>query len=196
MEFAYFIILAYALGPAAAMPYGIHFMSFWDMFITLIICYTVPIPALFYILKKMEGNDRSRIMKMMKKATDKPIKFSAKSSEWIMYKFHQRFGHIGYLMSLVFLSFALGYLWATAVAYVFEFERKRAYAAIITGTIAGLLFWSCVAYFSVNIISPSTFMLASLALALISFIAGKIQDQKVIKNMAKQDKQEKAQLKP
>lgn len=183
MQFTDFLVLAYLFGPAVAMPYGQTFMSFWDMITTLIICYSIPLPAIFYALKKIDTDSTHRLVKLVKRATDKPIKYSAKSSEWIITKFNERFGHLGYMISLTLLSFGLGYLWATVVAYVFEFDRKNAYIAIVSGTLASLLFWSTIAYYSINVISPSTFLIATLLLSLASFVYGKARESEVIRTI-------------
>ena len=184
MQFTDFIVLAYLFGPAVAMPYGLTFMSLWDMLATLIICYSIPLPAIFYVLKKMDCEECSRPIKLMKRAADKPIRFSAESSEWIVNKLIKRFGNFGYVISIALLSFALGYLWATIVAYFFKFERKYAYLAIVSGTAASLLFWSTIAYYSINVISPSAFLAAALLLSIASFGYGKLKESQKIKATA------------
>ena len=178
-----FIVIAYLFGAVAAIPYGVGLMDLWSVIMSLLALYSLPLPLIFYVLEKIDDRRDKRIIRHFYKLTNASMKAGKRSTEWISRRFHKRWGDLGYFIAIMFLSFALGFLLATAAAYALELEKKRAYVAIVLGTLAGMLFWSYITLYSLSTVSPNSFILVTLGISVASFAYGRIREVQTLRKI-------------
>jgi len=180
MFFLKLLAIAYSIGPLGALSYGIKYLEITQLILLLFISYTLPLPLIFYVFGKTQKESNSLLIKTFTKITNTPISMMEKMTSAIVKKFRDKWGHFGYYLSLTFLSFAFGFLWASILAYLFGFERKRAYVAITLGTAIGLIFWSGIFYFSIKFITAEVVMIIALSASGASLLSGKIHEKRVL----------------
>lgn len=178
-----FIIIAYLFGAVAAIPYGAQLMDPVNVILSLAALYALPLPLIFYVLEKIDVKKDKRIIRHFYRLTNASMRAGKRSTEWITRRFHNRWGDLGYFIALMFLSFALGFLLATAAAYALEMEKKRAYIAIVLGTLAGITFWSYITLFSLSNVNPSAFITITLGISLVSFAYGRIREIQTLRKI-------------
>jgi len=101
----------------------------------------------------------------------------------IVNEFYKQWGDLGFYVSIAFLSFAFGFLWAAVIAYMMKLRRKAAYIAIAIGNIAGLIFWFLVAQGVLGFVDPLVFMLFVLFMSLNFFVYGEFRERSVLMRM-------------
>ena len=180
-----FLLLTYTAGPGAAIPYGLSFMDMTTTFIVLCICYIVPLPFMFFVLDELncEGRSEGRIRRKLHEVSDYQIKVSKKIGERLVLSFNEKWGGLGYYMSLVVLSFTFGFLWAGLLAYAMGFDKKRSYISIVVGTLSGIIFWTAFIKYSITIIDPNLIMLIFVMIALVFFIYGQFREREALRKM-------------
>ena len=179
------LAIAYSAGPLGAFAYGSKYFEISQLIFILFLSYTLPLPLVFYIFGKTQHESNNIIIKTFVKVTNTPVEAMQKITKVIIEKFRNKWGHFGYYMSLAFLSFVFGFLWAAILAYLFGFERKRAYASIAIGTIMGLAFWSGVFYLSIKFITAELVFIIVLSASGASLLAGKVHEKQVLLSIKK-----------
>jgi uncharacterized membrane protein len=183
-----FFVLVYTFGPAAAIPYGLAFMPGELILVVLFFCYALPVPALLYMLNKLEfKNDyENKLMNEVVSITRKQIAGFRKMSNQIIETFIDWWGDLGYDIALVFISFALGFIIASIAAFLIKLPRKRAYVAIFCGNLVGLLFWYAVSVGMLEIGVDSTFfIILSLFLAITFYLYGQAREKRILRDIVK-----------
>jgi uncharacterized membrane protein len=180
-----FLLLTYTAGPGAAIPYGLSFMDLTTAFIVLCVCYIVPLPFMFLMLDRLNCEDRSRgrIMCRLHDISDYQIRVSRKIGENLVVRFNERWGGLGYYLSLVVLSFTFGFLWAGLLAYAMGFDKKRSYISIVVGTLSGIIFWTAFIKYSITILDPDLIMLVFVMIAIVFFIYGQFRERAALREI-------------
>lgn len=184
-DFFYFIALAFTGGPAVAIPYALSDMPVGAIFLTLLLCYTLPLPLLFYVFGFFEGRDdyKIRLLNKIVSLTKGEIRRFTRSADRVVEKLVQKWGGMGYYVSFIFLSFAVGFLWAALIAHLLRVPRQRAYTAIAFGALLGLLFWFLVVLWSIEFVNVYFFVILVLCLAGVSFIYGHLHEIKTLREI-------------
>ena len=182
-----FFLLVFTLGPAAAIPYGMTFLNSTLMFLVLIVCYTLPVPVILYVLDRFEEKEdyKNRIINEAVFQTKKQIYEAKKISDQITKTFIDWWGDLGYDLSLAFISYALGFIIAAFVAFFMKLPRPRAYFAIFFGNLFGLVFWFAISIGTITIVRPEFFMIFALFLAFYFYIYGKAREKRVVRDVIK-----------
>ena len=182
MNIAEFFMLAMTFGPAAAIPYGLGFIDPTIIFITLLICYTLPVPAILHILEKFEKKEDydNRIINEAVFLTKKQIFDLRKMSDQVTKVFHDWWGDLGYDLALAFLSFVMGFLWGAFIAFIMRIPKRRAYIAIFFGNIFGLIFWFAVAIGTIEIFDTSFFIIFIMFMTFYSYVYGRLREKRII----------------
>lgn len=184
-----FFLLAYTLGPAAAIPYAIDLMNPGILFLTLFIAYTAPLPLLFLVLDRLNYR-KSAEKHVLRRIAEKPIREAKGRSN--MHKIYESFvnkgGYMGHFLGLATLAFAFGFLWAALIAYVMKLPRFRSYIAIGFGNIAGLLFWIFITVQTKAFINPKWVIIIVLLVTLALFLYGEIRERKILKKIKEKNK--------
>ena len=182
MSLLEFFILTFTFGPAAAVPYGLTFLNPGVIFVTLLFCYTIPVPIILYILTAFEQKEdyKNRIINEAVFLTKKQLFELRKIADSVTKVFYDWWGDLGYDLALAFLSFVLGFLWGTFLAFLMKLPKTRAYIAIFFGNLFGLIFWFAVAVGTINIVDSSFFVIFFLFLSLYSYVYGKAREKRII----------------
>lgn len=186
MGIALFLLYAYSLGPAVAIPYGKLFMSSAEMFALLVALYIIPLPLIFSGLDVLDYESRYKhgLARRLASLSEKELRVAVQKADSWLQPFEKRIGHAGYYVALVLVAFATGFLWAAAVAYVFRINRRPAYAAIALGTVLGLLFWFGVV--EIGLVIPAPVFLAIVAVpTIVSLIGGKLHEHRTVDIVSK-----------
>lgn len=181
-EFLYFIGLAFTAGPAVAIPYALGAMSVAEIFFTLLLCYTLPLPLLFYVFGFFERRDdyKIRLLTKIVSFTKGEVRIFKHGADKVVDKLVDRWGERGYYVSFAFLSFAMGFIWAALIAHMLCVPRQRAYLSIAIGTMLGLAFWFAVVAFSIEFVNAYFFLILTLILALVFFVYGHMQENRML----------------
>jgi len=182
MSLAEFFVLTFTFGPAVAIPYGLTFLEPGIIFLTLLICYTLPVPAIIYILNKFEEKEdyKNRLINEAVFLTKKQIFELRKISDQVTKTFIDWWGDLGYDIALAFLSFVLGFLWGAFFAFIMKIPRKRAYIAIFFGNLFGLVVWFAISIGTLNVVDTRFFIAFMLFLSLYSFLYAKFREKRII----------------
>jgi len=182
-----FFFLIFTFGPAAAIPYGLVFLTPEIIFIVLAFCYTIPVPIILYALDALEGKEdyKNRLVNEAVFLTKKQLYQMRKLSDNIVKVFNDWWGDLGYDLALAFLSFALGFLVAAFAAFLIKIPRKRAYIAIFFGNIFGLIFWFAISIGTIKIFDSRFFMILSIFLAVYFYIYGKAREKRILPAIVK-----------
>jgi len=182
MSLLEFFVLTFTFGPAAAVPYGLTFLDPGVIFATLLFCYTIPVPMILYILTAFEQKEdyKNRIINEAVFLTKKQLFELRKISDSVTKVFYEWWGDLGYDLALAFLSFVLGFLWGTFLAFLMRLPKKRAYIAIFFGNLFGLIFWFAVAIGTIRIVDSSFFVIFFLFVSLYAYIYGKTREKRII----------------
>lgn len=182
MSLMEFFILTFTFGPAAAVPYGLTFLNPGVIFVTLLFCYTIPVPVILYILTAFEQKEdyKNKIINEAVFLTKKQLFEMRKISDSVTKVFYAWWGDLGYDIALAFLSFVLGFLWGTFLAFLMKLPKARAYVAIFYGNLFGLIFWFAVAVGTINIVDSRFFVIFFLFISLYSYIYGKAREKRII----------------
>jgi hypothetical protein len=181
------IATAYLIGPAAAITSGLGFMNASQLYVVLFISYTAPLPLVFYLLGYFDclGKCQNRVRLAFAKINSYQMKASKNSSEWIFRKFNDMWGELGYDLSIMFLSFAFGFLWASVIAYAMRLNKRRAVIFITLGTVLGLNFWFAVTVFSLGFLDPKIITAVLLVFAAVSFVYGNFREKMVLRGIGR-----------
>jgi hypothetical protein len=182
MSLLEFFILTFTFGPAAAVPYGLTFLDPGVIFVTLLFCYTIPVPVILYILTAFEQKEdyKNRIINEAVFLTKKQLFELRKISDSVTRVFYEWWGDLGYDLALAFLSFVLGFLWGTFLAFLMKLPKTRAYIAVFYGNLFGLIFWFAVAIGTINIVDSSFFAIFFLFVSLYSYLYGKAREKRIL----------------
>jgi len=182
MSLLEFFILTFTFGPAAAVPYGLTFLDPGVIFVTLLFCYTIPVPIILYILTAFEQKEdyKNRIINEAVFLTKKQLFELRKISDSVTRVFYEWWGDLGYDIALAFLSFVLGFLWGTFLAFLMRLPKTRAYIAVFYGNLFGLIFWFAVAIGTIKIVDSSFFVIFFLFVSLYSYLYGKAREKRII----------------
>jgi len=182
MSLLEFFILTFTFGPAAAVPYGLTFLNPGVIFVTLLFCYTIPVPIILYILTAFEQKEdyRNRIINEAVFLTKKQLFELRKISDSVTKVFYEWWGDLGYDIALAFLSFVLGFLWGTFLAFLMRLPKTRAYIAVFYGNLFGLIFWFAVAIGTIKIVDSSFFVIFFLFVSLYSYVYGKAREKRIL----------------
>ena len=182
MSLLEFFILTFTFGPAAAVPYGLTFIDPGVIFVTLLFCYTIPVPVILYILTAFEQKEdyKNRIINEAVFLTKKQLFELRKISDSVTRVFYEWWGDLGYDIALAFLSFVLGFLWGTFLAFLMRLPKTRAYIAVFYGNLFGLIFWFAVAIGTIKIVDSSFFVIFFLFVSLYSYLYGKAREKRII----------------
>jgi len=182
MSLLEFFILTFTFGPAAAVPYGLTFLNPGVIFVTLLFCYTIPVPIILYILTAFEQKEdyKNRIINEAVFLTKKQLFELRKISDSVTRVFYEWWGDLGYDIALAFLSFVLGFLWGTFLAFLMRLPKTRAYIAVFYGNLFGLIFWFAVAIGTIKIVDSSFFVIFFLFVSLYSYLYGKAREKRII----------------
>jgi len=182
MSLLEFFILTFTFGPAAAVPYGLTFLNPGVIFVTLLFCYTIPVPIILYILTAFEQKEdyRNRIINEAVFLTKKQLFELRKISDSVTKVFYDWWGDLGYDIALAFLSFVLGFLWGTFLAFLMRLPKTRAYIAIFYGNLFGLIFWFAVAIGTIKMVDSSFFVIFFLFVSLYSYLYGKAREKRIL----------------
>jgi hypothetical protein len=182
MSLAEFFILTFTFGPAAAIPYGLTFLDPTVIFVTLLFCYTIPVPIILYVLTAFEQKEdyKNRIINEAVFLTKKQLFELRKISDSVTKVFYDWWGDFGYDVALAFLSFALGFLWGTFLAFLMRLPKKRAYVAVFFGNLFGLIFWFAVAVGTISIVDSSFFIIFFLFVSLYAYLYGKAREKRIL----------------
>lgn len=138
-----FIILAYLLGPVVAIPYGLGFLSPFEIFIALSALYILALPVLFRFLE-FAGYSRIyriSIFKKFSKITHRSVKSVRETGDDIINAFEGRLGHLGFYLAISVFTILFGIFWAALFSYLLKVRERFAILAISIGIIFGNLFW-------------------------------------------------------
>jgi uncharacterized membrane protein len=182
MSLLEFFILTFTFGPAAAVPYGLTFIDPGVIFVTLLFCYTIPVPVILYILTAFEQKEdyKNRIINEAVFLTKKQLFELRKISDSVTKVFYDWWGDLGYDIALAFLSFVLGFLWGTFLAFLMRLPKTRAYIAVFFGNLFGLIFWFAVAIGTIKIVDSSFFVIFFLFVSLYSYLYGKAREKRIL----------------
>ena len=182
MSLLEFFILTFTFGPAAAVPYGLTFLDPGIIFVTLLFCYTIPVPIILYILTAFEQKEdyKNRIINEAVFLTKKQLFELRKISDSVTRVFYEWWGDLGYDIALAFLSFVLGFLWGTFLAFLMKLPKTRAYIAVFYGNLFGLIFWFAVAIGTIKIVDSSFFVIFFLFVSLYSYLYGKAREKRIL----------------
>lgn len=182
MSLLEFFILTFTFGPAAAVPYGLTFLDPGVIFVTLLFCYTIPVPVILYILTAFERKEdyQNRIINEAVFLTKKQLFELRKISDSVTKVFYEWWGDLGYDLALAFLSFALGFLWGTFLAFLMKLPKARAYIAVFFGNLFGLVFWFAVAMGTIDIVDSSFFIIFFLFLSVYFYLYGKAREKRIL----------------
>jgi hypothetical protein len=141
-----FILLAYLLGPVAAIPYALnvwHLKPEW-VYLYLSAVYIAPLPIIFWALE-YGGHYRryyaQGIFRKFSKLTNKRIADVVAFGDEIQEAFEQKLGHLGFYLALSVLTLLVGIFWAVLFAYVLKIKRTGAIMFIALGVVVGDAFW-------------------------------------------------------
>jgi len=182
MSLLEFFILTFTFGPAAAVPYGLTFLNPGVIFVTLLFCYTIPVPIILYILTAFEQKEdyRNRIINEAVFLTKKQLFELRKIADSVTKVFYEWWGDLGYDIALAFLSFVLGFLWGTFLAFLMRLPKTRAYIAVFYGNLFGLIFWFAVAIGTIKMVDSSFFVIFFLFVSLYSYLYGKAREKRIL----------------
>jgi uncharacterized membrane protein len=182
MSLLEFFILTFTFGPAAAVPYGLTFLNPGVIFVTLLFCYTIPVPIILYILTAFEQKEdyKNRIINEAVFLTKKQLFELRKISDSVTKVFYEWWGDLGYDIALAFLSFVLGFLWGTFLAFLMRLPKTRAYIAVFYGNLFGLIFWFAVAIGTIKMVDSSFFVIFFLFVSLYSYLYGKAREKRIL----------------
>ena len=182
MSLLEFFILTFTFGPAAAVPYGLTFIDPGVIFVTLLFCYTIPVPVILYILTAFEQKEdyKNRIINEAVFLTKKQLFELRKISDSVTRVFYEWWGDLGYDIALAFLSFVLGFLWGTFLAFLMRLPKTRAYIAVFYGNLFGLIFWFAVAIGTIKMVDSSFFVIFFLFVSLYSYLYGKAREKRIL----------------
>ena len=182
MSLLEFFILTFTFGPAAAVPYGLTFLNPGVIFVTLLFCYTIPVPIILYILTAFEQKEdyKNRIINEAVFLTKKQLFELRKISDSVTRVFYEWWGDLGYDIALAFLSFVLGFLWGTFLAFLMRLPKTRAYIAVFYGNLFGLIFWFAVAIGTIKMVDSSFFVIFFLFVSLYSYLYGKAREKRIL----------------
>jgi len=156
-----FIILASFVGPVGAIPYGLQVMSPVEIFIILSILYLFPLPILFKLFE-FGGTHRRiyrmRIFRRVSKIANRHIDEIIELEDRITDMFKERWGHLGFYLSISLMTFLFGVFWASVISYMLMVKRKRAMLAIGAGVLMGNLFWLLLIEYFKTMITPIEIM--------------------------------------
>jgi uncharacterized membrane protein len=182
MSFWEFLVYAFTAGPAVAMPYGLQMMPWDEVLVSLILCYSLPMPLIFYLFRFFEKREdyKNRYVNRLMSLSKKEARSFARKMKNVMNSFLKNYGELGYEISLAFLAFAFGFIWAALVAYLLRLPKLRATFTIFAGVMAGLIFWYLVIKYSLHFLQPTTVTAVMLACAGIFFVYGYIRETSVL----------------
>ncbi len=185
-----FLLLAYTVGPAAAIPYASTHISMHWIFLSLFIAYTAPLPLLFFILDRFHYPSATKkhlihrmIGKPVKKVKDKNL------MNKIYCSFEGKWGYLGHYFGLGSLAFAFGFLWVAILAYVLKLPRTRSYLAIGIGNIIGLIFWIFIIVQTKGFIKPKRVIIIVLLVTFLLFLYGEARKRKILKKLKNTNKE-------
>ena len=189
-----FILLAYLLGPVAAIPYALnvlHLTPAW-VYIYLSVVYIAPLPIIFWALE-YGGHYRKYysegIFRKFSKITNKKAADVISFGDEIQEAFEQRLGQLGFYLALSVLTFLVGIFWAVLFAYVLKIKRTGAILFIALGVVIGDAFWLLV---TLNVLQMSTPLEVLCVLLLVLLILyGRKREKDVIKWVADKIKTKK-----
>ncbi len=177
-----FIILAYALGPVFAIPYGLNFLSPYEIFIALSALYILALPVLFRFLEFAGYRKiyRISIFKKFSKITHKSVRSVREAGDDIINAFEGRLGHLGFYLAISVFTILFGIFWATFFSYLLKIRERFAILAISLGIILGNLFWLLVLRYSFPM---TTFEMLIFGLFILLLIYGRKREMDVIKKI-------------
>jgi len=181
-----FIILAMVLGPAGSIPYGLEILSPLEIFIILLLLYTLPIPFIFKLFEYGGHHRRIYRMRIFKKAseiTGKEIEDMIEKGDRITSLFEKRMGHLGLYATIVIFTIVFGVFWASLFSYLLMVKRRRAIYSMIIGIIMGNTFWIIVISYFRSVIKPLEMMLIAILIPL--WIYGTKREMDILKKIAK-----------
>lgn len=164
-----FIILAYLLGPVAAIPYGLKFLSPFEIFIALSAIYILPLPIFFKFLE-FGGHRRIyriAIFKKFSRITNKSVDNIKEAGDDIINAFEGRLGYLGFYLAISVFTILFGIFWATFFSYLLKIREKSAILAISFGVIFGNIFWLLILRYSIPMTTSEMLILGLLILLLI-----------------------------
>lgn len=164
-----FIILAYIFGPVVAIPYGLKFLSPFEIFIALSAIYILPLPIMFKFLE-FGGHRRIyriSIFKKFSKITNKSVDNIKETGDDIINAFEGRLGHLGFYLAISIFTILFGIFWATFFSYLLRIREKSAILAISFGVILGNIFWLLILRYSIPMTTSEMLILGLLILLLI-----------------------------
>lgn len=179
-----FIILAYSLGPIAAIPYALHelMMSPLKIFLYLTILYIIQIPVIF---KVIEFGGRHKEM-YKKTIFRKAARFGNEEEvlhlgDKITEAFQRELGHLGFYFAISIFTMLFGIIWAALFSYALMVKRKRAVFSIAVGVVLGNVFWLLLISYFRTMITTVDMILIALIIPLL--IYGSMREMRVIKNI-------------
>lgn len=177
-----FIILAYILGPVAAIPYGLNFLSPFEIFIVLSALYILPLPIFFKFLE-FGGHTRIyriSIFKKFSKITKKSVARIIEEGDDIINAFEGRLGHLGFYLAVSVFTILFGIFWASFFSYLLKIKKKSAILAISIGVILGNIFWLLILRYSIPM---TTSEMLIFGLFILLLIYGRKREMDVIRKI-------------
>jgi len=179
------ILLAYTLGPALAIPYGLRvlLLSPIQLFLLLTAIYIIPLPLIFKLIEfggYHERLYRGRIYEIFSRVTNKQVREITNIGDEIILAFENRLGYIGFYLAISIFTFLFGIFWASFFSYLLKVKRKRAITSIAIGVILGNIFWISVIYYSLPMLSTELILLL---LIICLLIYGRKREMRVVREM-------------
>lgn len=178
------VLITYLFGPAIGLPFIGESPDVATVAGLVLFLQGLTVIVLFRVLQFVDYGSQCKrhLVNKICLFTEKELGEVRKNTDTLLERFHRRGGHHGYYLSLVFFSFAFGFVWAVVIAYSLRLRKIYSFIPILAGSSFSFAFWFYVIHYSLNFVTAEMFMVFSISMALIFFSYGRIREkQEIIK---------------
>lgn len=176
------VLLTYLFGPAIGLPFAGGEVDLALVAGLVLFLQALTAIVIFKILHFVDYGSQCKrhVINKICLFTEKEIVEVRKNADTLIDRFHRRGGHHGYYISLVFFSFAFGFVWAVVIAYSLKLRRRYSFIPILLGSSFSFAFWFLVLQYSLNFVTAEGFTMLSISMALLFFSYGRIRERREI----------------